>query len=90
MPYIPLDQRAGLDLFSTGKQVQSPGQLNFAITRLIMGYLVARFGKASYTGLNEVAGVLACAGAELYRRVTALYEDGKRDENGDVYEEILP
>ena len=35
--------------------------------------------------LNAAIGVLECAKLELYRRVVAMYEDGKIKENGDVF-----
>ena len=42
-------------------------------------------GRTRYAHLNEAIGVLECAKLELYRRVAAPYEDGKRAETGDVY-----
>ena len=39
----------------------------------------------SYTNMNSVIGVLGCAKMELYRRMTAPYEEKKAEENGDVY-----
>lgn len=81
MPYISVDARARLD---SGGKPETPGELNYAITRLVDDYLV-RQGGIRYAHLNEVVGALECAKLELYRRVAAPYEDQKRDETGDVY-----
>ncbi|MBI9085369.1 MAG: hypothetical protein JEZ11_17370 [Desulfobacterales bacterium] len=42
-----------------------------------------------YAHLNEIVGVFECAKLELYRQLSAPYEDRKIDENGDVYQ-VLP
>jgi len=39
-----------------------------------------------YKTLNEVIGVLECAGQEFYRKVVVPYEDLKRLKNGPVSE----
>jgi hypothetical protein len=58
------------------------GELNYAITRL----LVAALGPSPrYRDYNAAIGVLECAKLELYRRAAAAYEDAKRGEHGDVY-----
>ena len=82
MPYIPGDDRQRID---SGGAPETPGELNYAISRLVDDY-VARKGGVRYAHLNEVVGVLECAKLELYRRVAAPYEDLKRAESGDVYE----
>lgn len=81
MPYIDADARERLD---GGGDPQTPGELNYAITRLVDEYLVRR-GGIRYAHLNEVVGVLECAKLELYRRLAAPYEDGKIETAGDVY-----
>jgi hypothetical protein len=78
MPYIPQDQRA-----DAMENPTCSGELNFAITTLIVSY-VAHTGLC-YTTINDVMGALEGAKAEFYRRVAAPYEDGKIEENGDVY-----
>lgn len=65
------------------EQIDKPGELNYAITEMMINYLNRK--GVSYTNMNEVIGVLECAKLELYRRMTAPYEDMKIDENGDVY-----
>jgi len=80
MPYIP--QATRYAMFYDRRPPDTPGELNFAITQLLLNYLD---GGMSYTAINEVIGVLECAKLELYRRVAAPYEDKKKEENGDVY-----
>ena len=80
MPYIPAVDRERID---RGESPLTAGELNYAITRLVLDYLKAR--PVSYHALNEVMGVLGCVQQELYRRRTAPYEDGKARVNGDVF-----
>lgn len=82
MPYIAPEDRERL---AGGEPPTSPGELNYAITRLIDDYLRAQGGLA-YAGINEVVGVLECAKLELYRRIAGPYEDTKIAANGDVYD----
>lgn len=62
-----------------------PGHLNYAVTRLVDGYL--RRNGLSYESINQAIGALECAKLELYRRVAAPYENRKIVENGDVFHE---
>lgn len=84
MPYIEASARARID---EGGAPETPGELNYALTRLVDDYLV-RMGGVRYALLNEVIGALECAKLELYRRVAAPYEEGKRESAGDVYRSI--
>lgn len=81
MPYISKDdrQRAPDPRYAP----QTPGELNYAITLLIIEYL-QRKGK-SYTFINDCLGALEGAKLEFYRRVVVPYENAKMAENGDVY-----
>jgi hypothetical protein len=81
MPYIPEDARVRLE--GSGKP-QTPGELNYLITRLMDDYLTEK-GELRYSHVNEVIGALECAKLELYRRVAVPYEERKREEAGDVY-----
>ena len=86
MPYINKEARNKLSAIKLEyfiHLVDSPGELNYLITRLIMAY-IKDHGK-SYTTMNEVIGVLECCKSELYRRVISSYESEKCAENGDVY-----
>lgn len=80
MPYITQQERAGL---ARGVPPSGPGQLNYAITKLVARFIRDR--GPGYATLNEAIGVLECAKLELYRRLAAPYEDRKAQENGDVY-----
>jgi len=81
MPYIDAEARERL---AKGDKPQTPGELNYAITRLVDEYLIGR-GPIRYAHLNEVVGAMECAKLELYRRVAAPFEDRKFGEMGDVY-----
>ncbi len=78
MPYIPQRHR-----MNAASAPTTPGELNFAITSLIMRYLGAM--GSSYVQMNDVLGALEGAKQEFYRRVVSKYEDQKIIENGDVY-----
>lgn len=81
MPYISQVARSILDSGLDGPA--SAGELNYAITKLVGGYL-SRKG-ADYQIINDVVGALEGAKLEFYRRVAVPYEDRKIAENGDVY-----
>lgn len=89
MPYVQPSYRYLIDdhLCEVHQHIQSPGDLNYAITTLCSEYLAIR--GLRYSNINEVVGVLECAKMELYRRVAAPYEESKINENGDVYDESL-
>lgn len=78
MPYIPNADRNAAQFTP-----RSPGELNYAICRLLVGY-VGRKGK-DYTSMNDCLGALEGAKLEFYRRIVIPYENKKREENGDVY-----
>jgi hypothetical protein len=80
MPYIDRGIRQSL---AEGRVPTKPGELNYAISQLVKGY-IAMNGR-SYTTFNAIAGVLSCLSMEVYRRLTAIYEDEKMSESGDVF-----
>ena len=90
MPYINEEKRRHLDLHivRAAAQLESPGDLNYSITRLCdialdnsaISGLTLR-----YERLNAIIGVLECAKLEYYRRTLLPYENAKLAENGDVY-----
>ena len=82
MPYIKGHRRGILDrnIGISPHIITSPGELNYVITKIILGY-----GMTNYEEMNTVLGVLEAVKQELYRRVIAPYEDVKKEENGDVY-----
>lgn len=78
MPYILQSQRE-----RAAKEPENAGELNFALANLIKGYL--RYTGTRYQSLNDVLGALEGAKLEFYRRVVVPYENGKIEENGDVW-----
>lgn len=81
MPYIkPEDRRS---IYARLRGPQTAGELNFAITDLIIKYLKNQ--GLSYQTCNDIVGVLDNASHEFKRRVQDPYEDKKIRENGDVY-----
>jgi hypothetical protein len=78
MPYI---NRA--DYKRASHSPETPGELNFAITTLLVEYTMRK--GLFYSTINDVMGAVEGAKAEYYRRVAAPYEDTKREKNGDVY-----
>lgn len=76
MPYIAQETREVMI------KPETPGELNYAITKLCVEYLGA---DVSYTRINEIVGVLECAKQEFYRRVAVPLEIEKCNMNGDVY-----
>ena len=88
MPYIKKEDRKNFDnnlpetLDAYCTRIQTEGELNYVITRICHNF-IRHVGK-NYKTLNAVHGVLTCAQLELYRKITAPYEEIKIKENGDV------
>ena len=85
MPYIKQADRTAANIAPN-----TAGELNYAITKLVVEYVAwqihaRKLTEANYNLHNEIMGVFASAQAEYYRRCVAPYEDRKRVENGDVY-----
>lgn len=83
MPYIQKEARDLIDPHIDRVPVWTAGELAYIITRFCQTYL--KIHGTSYLNLALVEGVLGTVKAELYRRVTAEYEDYKKGENGDVF-----
>jgi len=79
MPYIRQEDR-----IRAAHLPETPGELNYAITEMLLDYLNAALNPG-YNRMNEILGVLTCVQQEFYRRVLVELEDRKRAENGDVY-----
>lgn len=79
MPYVEKARRNK----GTLSQPCGPGELNYAITTLVLNYYL--YSGQNYKAINDVVGALTCAKDEFYRRVAVPYEDQKIQENGDVY-----
>lgn len=84
MPYISEDLRGLLDndIDRLASALDSKGEYNYAITRLIHHY-INKHGK-KYNNLNDAIGILECAKLEFYRHVIGPYEDIKINEHGDI------
>lgn len=85
MPYIKPARREQLDemIMDGMGDIDSPGELNYVLTRVVIDYLNAR--DLSYGTINDVMGALEGAKLEFYRRVAVPYENVKITQNGDVY-----
>jgi hypothetical protein len=93
MPYIPPQDRERYDAVVSAlaaeirqfvaEEKKSPaGQLNYAITKLILEVYGDKL--PNYTDFNEITGILECAKLEMYRHHVGPYEAVKINENGDV------
>ena len=67
-----------------GHMLNTPGELNYALTMIVKGYL-NKSHNPNYDHVNEIMGAIEGVGKEFYRRIVAPYEDQKIKENGDVY-----
>ena len=90
MPYIDQARRRDLaiDPRMEGDEPDpyeptNPGELNFCITQLLLGYTTLKGAK--YQTFNDILGALEGAKLEFYRRIVVNYEQVKCAENGDVY-----
>ena len=88
MPYIKNEDRKKfrgiLKMLELNVQMDHipAGDLNYFLTKVILQYLGEQ---PNYQRFNDVMGVLSGLDKELYRRITAPYENGKKDSNGDVF-----
>ena len=89
MPYIKQGNRKALEEKYGAQMLDyiptNPGELNFVLTLIIRDYLRGRGVLSSYQDYNDVIGALEACKLELYRRKIVPYEEGKIDENGDVW-----
>ena len=84
MPYISGDRK---QLEEAKRNPQSPGQLNYAISCLLIDYLDEH--RISYVVLNEIVGAVELAKQEFIRRVVNPYEEKKIEtSNNDIYQYI--
>ena len=92
MPYIKQDDRSTIRrrAIALADAIDDVGELNFAITTVIDRLFIANSPWSfNYASLNSILGVLEAVKLELHRRVSAHYEDLKKDANGDVYQWLL-
>jgi len=84
MPYISFELREVINeyLAGIGNNISTAGELNYCFTVLMKYYL--KKNNKSYKTLNDCIGVLEAAKLEFYRREVSIYEDLKKDINGDI------
>ena len=82
MPYISKERRE-----AAKTNPVTAGELNYAISSLCQQYCLDQ--GLSYQIINDVVGAMHGALDEFNRRVTAVYEDRKIVENGDIYQPII-
>lgn len=84
MPYVKQERREDLRAF-VQEYADTPGELNYQLTLLLVDYWTRFPVEQNYQRLNDIIGALEGAKLEFYRRIAAPYEDKKIVENGDVY-----
>lgn len=82
MPYIDSSKRNVSIRLSDKMDFKHPGELNFAIHKVLELY-VDRNG-LNYRTVNDIEGALGAVAKEFYRRVAKPYEKKKIKENGDI------
>ncbi len=83
MPYITAADREWVSHY----EPVNPGQLTYALTRLVVEY-ADKCGPRFQT-FAEILGALEATKLEMYRRVVAPYENKKLAENGDCYAPLV-
>lgn len=84
MPYVDSNDRQNL---GDGYSPENAGQLNYTLALVVDEYIETK--GLSYKTLNDVTGVLTNLNLEVYRRLTAPYENVKISTNGDVFHRAL-
>lgn len=85
MPYIEPGLRPYID--KGGAKPRTKGELNYAITRLMVQFVKER--GISYHVISDAIAAAQDAADEMKRRVLGPYEDVACARNGDVYGDIL-
>ena len=89
MPYIDQVKRNRMDneIEYLATFTECGGDLNYVFARLVTLF-VAEKGK-SYSTLSEAKSALTDCADEFYAVVMRPYEESKRIQNGDVWNEVL-
>lgn len=84
MPYINKVDRKRFDFYidALNTNIITPGEFNYCVSRLAWD-MIKRLG-SNYAAHNTVIGALECVKLEIYRRLTAPYEDNAISKNGDI------
>lgn len=83
MPYIKAEARKRMDRHEVP---QTAGELNYTLSRIMSDWL--GIVGVNYQNLHDAVGVLRDIATEIERRFVAPYEDRKRAENGEVFQEV--
>ena len=82
MPYVKQERRTELDFVVEAMaraDVKADGDLNYILFKYCKYFV-----KPSYNNFKNFCGEIHQAATEIERRLLALYEDTKIEENGDV------
>ena len=82
MPYIDPSKRSVSIHLDNKIEFNHPGELNFAIHKVLELY-VSKNG-LNYRTINDIEGALGAVAKEFYRRIATPYEKNKIKENGDI------
>lgn len=85
MPFLSPEARAIADRKLETKENLNEGELTYAVTKLLITNW--KTGKGNYAALCQIIGALECAKQQFYVEVVAPYENKKKEENGDIYNE---
>lgn len=92
MPYIKRDKRNNMTehIDRLCQEICDKGDLNYAICEIV-GRLILKAPKISYTSMSETIDAVHDAECELRRRLLTPYEVQKMIDNGDVpsFNEVL-
>ena len=91
MPYIKQSQQQRLKLLLDKILIGEKGELCYCINVLQMNFCETSMidNKLSYQILSDAVAAANDANTEFYRRVIFPYEDHKRRENGDIFQEFI-
>lgn len=85
MPYLPAEDRESIDNAIGVLTCDTPGELNYAISRLILNIMLYGSRQNNYALFSGIVGSLETCKHEFIRQVLDPYEDRKKEENGPVY-----
>ena len=80
MPYIEEKDQPHLDEYPY--DAETPGEVAYVVTRLAQRYFAP---KPRFYAFASFFGAVILALAEIWWRMVRKYEDGKKEENGDVF-----
>ena len=88
MPYIKKKEADRISADLDRVLMATQGELTFAINRLMMNY-VNQHGKMDYALSSSMMAACHDAADEWARQVHHKYEDHKKRENGDCFQEFI-